>query len=85
MHSRNPVQAGDEKVAAGEIFIPDGMYLKLTQYPFAEEEDNEYTYLFFATPRMIDFNALSKMLSDTPRASGMNLLDNGGLKVVPVM
>lgn len=71
--------------AAGEIFIPDGMYLKLTQYPFAEDEDEEYSYLFFATPKMIDFNALSKMLSDTPQASGMNLRDNDCLKVVPVM
>ncbi len=71
--------------AAGEIFIPDGMYLKLTQYPFAEEDDDEYSYLFFATAKMIDFNALSKMLSDSRQVSGMNLDDNGCLKVVPVM
>jgi len=71
--------------AAGEIFIPDGMYLKLTQYPFAEDENEEYSYLFFATPKMIDFNALGDMLSDTPPPSGMNLHDSACLKVVPVM
>lgn len=71
--------------AAGEIFIPDGMYLKLTQYPFAEDVDEEYSYLFFATPRMIDFHALDIKLSNISQDSRMNLRDIGCLKVVPVM
>lgn len=50
--------------AGAEIFIPDGMYLKLTQYPFAEDQNDEYSYLFFATPTIIDFQALNDMITD---------------------
>lgn len=50
--------------SAAEIFIPDMMYLRLSQYPFAHDQDNEYSYLFFATSNMIDFHALHRMMMD---------------------
>lgn len=57
--------------ASAEIFIPDSMYLKLPQYPFAEDSENEYSYLFFATDEHVDFSALSEMMKEKKPAKIM--------------
>lgn len=68
--------------SAAEIFIPDRMYLKLPQYPFAEDNDDEYSYLFFATPSLIDFQALNGMMTDNPPPMKLAGHDSSALQVV---
>lgn len=68
--------------AAAEIFIPDRMYLKLPQYPFAEDKDDEYSYLFFATPSLIDFQALNGMMADNTPPMKLTDHDSSALQVV---
>lgn len=68
--------------SAAEIFIPDRMYLKLPQYPFAEDKDDEYSYLFFATPSLIDFQALDGMMTDNTPPMKLTVHDSSALQVV---
>ncbi len=68
--------------AAAEIFIPDRMYLKLPQYPFAEDKDDEYSYLFFSTPSLIDFQALNGMMTDNTPPMKLSGHDSSTLQVV---
>ena len=69
-------------VSAAEIFIPDMMYLRLSQYPFAHDQDNEYSYLFFATSNMIDFHALHRMMMDDALVSDLPANYSSSLQVV---
>ena len=68
--------------SAAEIFIPDMMYLRLSQYPFAHDQDNEYSYLFFATSNMIDFHALHRMMMDDALVSDLPANYSSSLQVV---
>ena len=68
--------------SAAEIFIPDMMYLRLSQYPFAHDQDNEYSYLFFATSNMIDFHALHRMMMDDAQVSDLPANYSSSLQVV---
>lgn len=68
--------------SSAEIFIPDRMYLKLPQYPFAEDQDDEYSYLFFATSNMIDFHALHRMMMDDALVSDLPANYSSSLQVV---
>lgn len=68
--------------SAAEIFIPDMMYLRLSQYPFAHDQDNEYSYLFFATSNMIDFHALHRMMMDDALVSDLPVNYSSSLQVV---
>ena len=68
--------------SAAEIFIPDMMYLRLSQYPFAHDQDNEYSYLFFATSNMIDFHALHRMMMDDAPVSDLPANYSSSLQVV---
>lgn len=68
--------------SAAEIFIPDMMYLRLSQYPFAHDQDNEYSYLFFATSNMIDFHALHRMMTDDALVSDLPANYSSSLQVV---
>lgn len=68
--------------SAAEIFIPDMMYLRLSQYPFAHDQDNEYSYLFFATSYMIDFHALHRMMMDDALVSDLPANYSSSLQVV---
>lgn len=68
--------------SAAEIFIPDRMYLKLPQYPFAEDQDDEYSYLFFATSALIDFQALNGMITDVALPLDLSGHDSTTLQVV---
>ena len=68
--------------SAAEIFIPDMMYLRLSQYPFAHDQDNEYSYLFFATSNMIDFHALHRMMVDDALVSDLPANYSSSLQVV---
>lgn len=68
--------------SAAEIFIPDMMYLGLSQYPFAHDQDNEYSYLFFATSNMIDFHALHRMMMDDALVSDLPANYSSSLQVV---
>ena len=68
--------------SAAEIFIPDMMYLRLSQYPFAHDQDNEYSYLFFATSNMIDFHALHRMMMDDALFSDLPSNYSSSLQVV---
>lgn len=68
--------------SAAEIFIPDMMYLRLSQYPFAEDQDDEYSYLFFATSALIDFQALNGMITDVARPLDLSGHDSSTLQVV---
>lgn len=68
--------------SAAEIFIPDRMYLKLPQYPFAEDQDDEYSYLFFATSALIDFQALNGMITDVALPLDLSGHDSSTLQVV---
>lgn len=68
--------------SAAEIFIPDMMYLRLYQYPFAHDQDNEYSYLFFATSNMIDFHALHRMMMDDALVSDLPANYSSSLQVV---
>ena len=68
--------------SAAEIFIPDMMYLRLSQYPFAHDHDNEYSYLFFATSNMIDFHALHRMMMDDALVSDLPANYSSSLQVV---
>lgn len=68
--------------SAAEIFIPDRMYLKLPQYPFAEDRDDEYSYLFFATSALIDFQALNGMITDVALPLDLSGHDSSTLQVV---
>lgn len=68
--------------SAAEIFIPDRMYLKLPQYPFAEDRDDEYSYLFFATPALIDFQALNDLMTDNTPPQDLVGYDSSMLRVV---
>ena len=68
--------------SAAEIFIPDMMYLRLSQYPFANDQDNEYSYLFFATSNMIDFHALHRMMMDDALVSDLPANYSSSLQVV---
>ena len=68
--------------SAAEIFIPDMMYLSLSQYPFAHDQDNEYSYLFFATSNMIDFHALHRMMMDDALVSDLPANYSSSLQVV---
>lgn len=68
--------------SAAEIFIPDMMYLRLSQYPFAHDQDNEYSYLFFATSNMIDFHALHRMMMDDALVSDLPTNYSSSLQVV---
>lgn len=68
--------------SAAEIFIPDMMYLILSQYPFAHDQDNEYSYLFFATSNMIDFHALHRMMMDDALVSDLPANYSSSLQVV---
>lgn len=68
--------------SAAEILIPDMMYLRLSQYPFAHDQDNEYSYLFFATSNMIDFHALHRMMMDDALVSDLPANYSSSLQVV---
>lgn len=68
--------------SAAEIFIPGMMYLRLSQYPFAHDQDNEYSYLFFATSNMIDFHALHRMMMDNAQVSDLPANYSSSLQVV---
>ena len=68
--------------SAAEIFIPDRMYLKLPQYPFAEDRDDEYSYLFFATSALIDFQALNDLMTDNTPPQDLVGYDSSMLRVV---
>ena len=68
--------------SAAEIFIPDMMYLRLSQYPFAHDQDNEYSYLFFASSNMIDFHALHRMMMDDALVSDLPANYSSSLQVV---
>lgn len=68
--------------SAAEILIPDTMYLRLSQYPFAHDQDNEYSYLFFATSNMIDFHALHRMMMDDALVSDLPANYSSSLQVV---
>lgn len=68
--------------SAAEIFIPGMMYLRLSQYPFAHDQDNEYSYLFFATSDMIDFHALHRMMMDNAQVSDLPANYSSSLQVV---
>lgn len=68
--------------SAAEIFIPDMMYLRLSQYPFAHDQDNEYSYFFFATSNMIDFHALHRMMMDDALVSDLPANYSSSLQVV---
>lgn len=68
--------------SAAEFFIPDMMYLRLSQYPFAHDQDNEYSYLFFATSNMIDFHALHRMMMDDALVSDLPANYSSSLQVV---
>ena len=68
--------------SAAEIFIPDMMYIRLSQYPFAHDQDNEYSYLFFATSNMIDFHALHRMMMDDALVSDLPANYSSSLQVV---
>ena len=68
--------------SAAEIFIPDMMYLRLSQYPFAHDQDNEYSYLFFATSNMIDFHALHRVMMDDALVSDLPANYSSSLQVV---
>ena len=68
--------------SAAEIFIPDMMYLRLSQYPFAHDQDNEYSYLFFATSNLIDFHALHRMMMDDALVSDLPANYSSSLQVV---
>ncbi len=68
--------------SSAEIFIPDRMYLKLPQYPFAEDQDDEYSYLFFATPALIDFQALNDLMTDNTPPQDLVGYDSSMLRVV---
>lgn len=68
--------------SAAEIFIPDMMYLRLSQYLFAHDQDNEYSYLFFATSNMIDFHALHRMMMDDALVSDLPANYSSSLQVV---
>ena len=68
--------------SAAEIFIPDMMYHRLSQYPFAHDQDNEYSYLFFATSNMIDFHALHRMMMDDAQVSDLPANYSSSLQVV---
>ena len=68
--------------SAAEIFIPDMIYLRLSQYPFAHDQDNEYSYLFFATSNMIDFHALHRMMMDDALVSDLPANYSSSLQVV---
>lgn len=68
--------------SAAEIFIPDMMYLRLSQYQFAHDQDNEYSYLFFATSNMIDFHALHRMMMDDALVSDLPANYSSSLQVV---
>ena len=68
--------------SAAEIFIPDMMYLRLSQYPFAHDQDNEYSYLFFATSNMIDFHALHRMMMDDALVSDLPANYSSSLQLV---
>ena len=68
--------------SAAEIFIPDMMYLRLSQYPFAHDQDNEYSYLVFATSNMIDFHALHRMMMDDALVSDLPANYSSSLQVV---
>lgn len=68
--------------SAAEIFIPDMMYLRLSQYPFAHDQDNEYSYLFFATSNMIDFHTLHRMMMDDAQVSDLPANYSSSLQVV---
>ena len=68
--------------SAAEIFIPDMMYLRLSQYPFAHDQDNEYSYLFFATSNMIDFHAGHRMMMDDALVSDLPANYSSSLQVV---
>lgn len=68
--------------SAAEIFIPDMMFLRLSQYPFAHDQDNEYSYLFFATSNMIDFHALHRMMMDDALVSDLPANYSSSLQVV---
>ena len=68
--------------SAAEIFIPDMMYHRLSQYPFAHDQDNEYSYLFFATSNMIDFHALHRMMMDDALVSDLPANYSSSLQVV---
>lgn len=70
--------------SAAEIFIPDRMYLKLPQYPFAEDRDDEYSYLFFATPALIDFPALNDLMTDNTPPMDLSIPVLFGLEVVRI-
>lgn len=68
--------------SAAEIFIPGMMYLRLSQYPFAHDQDNEYSYLFFATSNMIDFHALHRMMMDNAQVPDLPANYSSSLQVV---
>ena len=68
--------------SAAEIFIPDVMYLRLSQYPFAHDQDNEYSYLFFATSNIIDIHALHRMMMDDALVSDLPANYSSSLQVV---